>query len=108
MIKLITFFSTGIPALFTLIFSFFARKYSTAIAAIIAVGIMLTVFIGCINLILNTVIATIAVPNWLLVGLGMFIPGNFAAILSALVSAKICRAAFDYAYKKADIVVKAN
>lgn len=108
MIKLITFFSTGIPALFTLIFSFFGRKYSTAVAGIIALGVMLAVFIGCINLILQQVLTLVNVPNWLLVSVGMFIPSNFAAVLSALVSAKICRAAFDYAYKKADIVVKAN
>ena len=45
MIKLITFFSTGIPALFALIFSFFGRKYTTAVAGILALGVMLAVFI---------------------------------------------------------------
>ena len=108
MIKLITFLFTTIPALFTAFFAFYARKYTTAIAGLMALAAMLVIFISCINLILQTVINLIVVPAWLLTAIGMFIPSNFSVVLAAVVSGKICRAAFDYGQKKTDLIVKAN
>lgn len=108
MTKLIAFLFTTIPALFSAFFAFYARKYTTAVAGLLAFGAMLVIFVSCINLILQTVIALIVVPSWLTVSIGMFVPGNFAVVLSAMVSGRICRAAWDYGQKKTDIVVKAN
>lgn len=108
MLKLVAIFTTGIPALFAMIVAHFGRKFTTITSTFIAMGLMLVVFISCINLILQSVLNFIAIPNWILVPLGMFIPVNFAAILSAIVSAKICRAAYDFMSKKVDIAAKAN
>lgn len=108
MSKLIIFLFTTIPALFTAFFAFYARKYTTAVAGLFAFGAMLIIFISCINLILQSVLALIVVPVWLITPIGMFIPANFSLVLSAMVSGRICRAAFDYGNKKTDLVVKAN
>lgn len=108
MTKLITFLFTGIPALFSAFFAFYARKHTTAIAGLLAFASMLVIFISCINLILQTVINLIVVPAWILTALGMFIPANFSVVLAAIISGRICRAAFDWGVKKTDLVVKAN
>jgi len=108
MAKLLLFFTSTIPALFAAFFAFYSRKYTTAIAGLFALGAMLLIFISCINLILNTVINLIVLPSWLLTAIGMFIPGNFAMVLAAVVSGKICRAAYAFGVKKTDLVVKAN
>lgn len=108
MTKLVIFLFSTLPALFSAFFAFYARKYTTAVAALFAFGAMLVIFISCINLILQSVIALIVVPAWLLTPIGMFIPGNFSVVLAAMVSGKICRAAFDYGNKKAELVTIAN
>lgn len=108
MTKLVIFLFSTLPALFSAFFAFYARKYTTAVAGILAFGAMLVIFISCINLILQSVLALIVIPAWLLTPIGMFMPGNFSVVLAAMVSGKICRAAFDYGNKKTDIVVKAN
>lgn len=108
MAKLIAFLFTTIPALFSAFFAYYSRKYTTAIAGLLAFSAMLVIFVSCINLILQSVISLIVVPTWLTVSVGMFVPGNFAVVLSAIVSGRICRAAWDYGNKKTDLVVKAN
>lgn len=108
MIKLITFFTTGVPALITMLFSYFGRKYSVAVAGLLTLGAMLLVFISCINFLLQSLLGLLVVPAWLLTGVGMFIPGNFAVVLSTLVSARICRAAYDYGWKKTNLVITAH
>ncbi len=108
MVKLITFLFTTIPALFTAFLAYYGRKYTTVVAGLLAMASMLLIFISCINLILQTVINLIVVPTWLLTAIGIFIPSNFSVVLAAVVSGKICRAAYDWGIKKTDLVVKAN
>ena len=108
MIKLITFLFTTLPALFTAFLALYARKYTTVVAGLLAVAAMLVIFISCINVILVSVIALIAVPGWLLNAIGMLIPANFAAVIAAMVSGRICRAAYDWGLKKTDLIVKAT
>ncbi|MDP3671720.1 MAG: hypothetical protein Q8R69_18765 [Telluria sp.] len=108
MTKLLAFLFTTIPALFTAFFAFYSRKYTTAIAGLLATGAMLVIFISCINVILQTVLAVLVIPAWLLTPIGMFIPANFSLVLAAMVSGRICRAAYDYGNKKTDLIVKAN
>lgn len=108
MTKLIVFLFSTIPALFSAFFAFYARKYTTAVAGLLAFGAILVIFISCINVILQSVLSLIVVPAWLLTPIGMFIPGNFGVVLAAMVSGKICRAAFDYGNKKTELVVNAS
>lgn len=108
MARLIAFLFTTIPALFSAFFAFYARKYTTAVAGLLAFSAMLVIFVSCINVILQSVLSLIVIPEWLLIPVGMFIPSNFTVILSAMVSGRICRAAWNYGQKKTDLVVKAN
>lgn len=114
MTKLLAFLFTTLPALFTAGFAFYGRKYTTAMAGLLATSLMLTIFVTCINLILTSVLSLggsgsiSSPPGWVANSIGMFIPSNFSAVLSAIISAYICRAAYDYFNQKADMVVKAN
>jgi hypothetical protein len=108
MTKLIAFLFTTIPALFSMFFAIYARKHVTVIAGLMAFGAMLVIFVSCISLILQSVLALIVIPAWLTTSIGIFVPSNFVVVLSAVVSGRICRAAFDYGNKKTDLVVKAN
>ncbi|SFA98652.1 hypothetical protein SAMN04515620_1118 [Collimonas sp. OK607] len=108
MLKILTFLFATVPALFSAFFAYFVRKHTTAVAGILAMGALLVIFISCINVILQTVIGLLVIPAWLLNFIGMFIPGDFSVVLAAMVSGKICRAAFAYGVKKTDLVVKAN
>jgi hypothetical protein len=107
MIKLLTFLFTTIPALFSAFFALYARKWGTAIGGLAAFSAITLIFISCINAIVVYVISLAWIPTWLLIPIGMFIPGNFAAVLGAVVSGKLCRAAYDYGVKKTDMIVKA-
>lgn len=108
MIKLITVLVTGIPALFAMMVAHLGRKFSTITATFLAMGLLLTTFISCINLLLQSVVSLLAIPAWLAVPVGMFVPANFAVVLSTLVSARICRAAYDWMSKKAELIAIAN
>lgn len=108
MVKLLAFLFSTIPSLFTAFFAFYARKYTTVVAALLASAAMLVIFISCINVILQTVLALLVIPAWLLTSLGMFIPSNFALVMAAMVSGRICRAAYDYGSRKVTIIALAN
>lgn len=108
MVKLLAFLFTTLPALFTALFAFYGRKYTTVVAGLLASGAMLLVFISCINLILQSVLALLVIPAWLLTPIGMFIPANFSIVLAAVVSGRICRAAYDWGQRKTTLFVTAN
>lgn len=108
MAKLIAFLFTTIPALASAFFAFYARKYTTAIAGLLTFGTILLIFISCVNAIMQYILTLAWLPAWLLTPIGVFIPSNFAMVLGAVVSGRVCRAAFDYGVKKTDLVVKAH
>lgn len=108
MIKLIGVMVAGIPAVVGSILAFMARKWGTAVASIALVVSLTVAMIVCINSILQTVLAALAFPGWLLTAVGMFIPANFAAVLGAIIAAKTCRAAFDLALLKTKLFNNAS
>jgi len=108
MVKLLAFLFTTMPALFTAFFAIYARKYTTVVAALLASAAMLVIFISCINVILQSVLALLVIPAWLLTAIGMFIPANFGVVMAAMVSGRICRAAYDYGNRKVGIIALAN
>jgi len=108
MTALITFLFTTIPALFTFLLTSFARKYSTVVSAFFALSVMLVIFVSCINVIVTYVIGLMVMPAWLLTAVGMFIPGNFALVLGAVVSGRICRAVFDHGRTKLKLLTSAT
>jgi hypothetical protein len=97
MLKLITVLTSGIPAIIAAVLTFITRKVGVAAGSIASFVIITAGLILCINAILQSVIAMIVIPAWIANSIGLFIPIDFAACLAAIVSSKICRAAYDMA-----------
>jgi len=113
MIKLITGLFSGITSMIAAIFAIASRKAGTVTAGLATLAALTVIFIACINTILMVTIGAIsaaqsAMIGWLVTAIGMFIPSNTALCLGAMVSAKICRGAYDLGRKKTDIVVYGN
>lgn len=108
MVKLLTFLFSGIPAIVAALITFITRKVGVAAGTIASFVIITAGLILCINAILQTVLGMLAIPGWIANAVGMFIPINFAACLSAIVSSRICRAAYDIAKFKIIAINTAN
>jgi hypothetical protein len=108
MIKLITLLATGIPAIIAGVISFIARKLGTATATIAAFVLLTAALVASINAIVTTLMALAVVPSWISYSLGLFVPADFGAVLSAIVSARICRVAYDLSMLKVKAINDAN
>lgn len=108
MLKLIGLLASGIPAIIAAMLAFMTRKAGVAAASIASFVIITAGMILCINAILQHVLSLIVLPAWIATSVGMFIPINFAAVLAAIVSSKICRAAYDMAKFKIVAINNAN
>jgi len=80
--------------------AFLGRKFSVATTTITGFVLLTAVLIACINNLVSAVLAMLQLPNWIAAGLGFFIPSNFGAVLAAIISSHICRAAYDLAMLK--------
>jgi len=110
MIKLISGLYGGITAMIAAIFALASRKAGTVVAGLATLAALVLIFIACINALVQSVVIAIGaaemlLAGWLLTFIGMFVPGNTAVCLASMVSAKICRAAYDLGRKKTDIIV---
>jgi len=113
MIKLISGLWAGITGMIAAIFAIAGRKATTVTAGLATFAALVVIFIACINALVLSAIGAIeaaagALAVWLLVPVGMFVPGNFALVMAGIVSGKICRAAFDLGKKKTELVVYGN
>jgi hypothetical protein len=98
----------SISAIISWIFQYFLARYGR-VAAVIVTFVAITVTFGaCINLLVNQAISLISVPAWIAAFIGMWIPADFAACLSILVSGRICRAAYDLARVKTTALAITN
>ena len=82
-------------------------------ASLATLAALVVVFVACINALVQFMIGTIAsaaglVDVWIMTFIGMFIPTNFGVVLGSIVSAKICRAAYDLGRKKTELVAYGN
>lgn len=113
MIKLITGLWGGITAMIAAIFAIAGRKAGTVTAGLATMAALIIIFVACINALVLFAVGLVetaagALAAWFLVPVGMFVPSNFALVLSGIVSGKICRAAFDLGKKKTELVVYGN
>lgn len=108
MLKLITLLAGGIPAIIAGIVGFIARKAGTAVASIATYAVLLVAFIACNRAIFGTVMTMFSPPAWVSNVLGMFFPSNFILCVSSIMSAYICRVAFDIARFKLKLLNDAS
>lgn len=105
---IVTFLSWVAPALTAWAVQFFTRKM-VVVSAVLSTFVFLTAaLIVCIKQIFLAVMALAVIPAWLLAALGMFVPSNFAAVLSAIVASKSCRWAYDKATEKLRLVASSS
>lgn len=97
---LINVFLVGIPAIISGMLAFITRKTMVAAASIASFVLLLGVFVACINTILQSILSLTVVPTWISNAMGLFIPFNFGLVLSAIISSKICGAAYRLAMVK--------
>lgn len=108
MIRLITLLASGIPAIIAAIISFVTRKVGTASGSIVSFAIITIAFVAGINVIFQSVLSLISLPEWAANGIGMFFPSNFSLCVAAIWSAKTCRVMYDVARFKIKIINSAN
>lgn len=87
---------------------FFTKKIALAVSVIAAYGLLLAAFIVCIKSAITTVLSLAIMPTWIASGIGMFLPFNFVAVFSHILSAKSCRYAFDVAREKIKLLNNAS
>jgi len=89
-------------------FGFFTRKVVMVATSIASFVFLTAAFIVCLKYILLTALTLVVVPPWLVTSLGMFVPFNFIAILSSIISAQSCRWAYDKAIDKIKLINSAT
>lgn len=101
-----------VGSFFTSIVGYAAASLSrkaVVVAGVVTAFVAVTVaFLVCINLIISTIAGMIAVPAWLQSFFGMFVPSNYSGVLSLILSAKTCRAAYDLAVAKVKMIGNSN
>lgn len=104
MLKLLTL----VAGLFTTIAGYAAaslsRKAIVVFSVITAFAAVTAAFLVCMKILITGLIAFVAMPTWIASWLGMFIPSNYAGVISLIMSAKTCRAAYDLAVEKVKMI----
>lgn len=108
MIKLLTMLGAGIPALIGGLIAMIGRKWGTVASTLALFAFLTAAFIACINMLLSQLLTLLNPPAAVAAAIGMFFPSNFSAVLSVIVSSKICRAAYDLAMDKARMYASAS
>jgi len=85
----------------------FGRKYTVATATVLAYMATTLAMLACLRSIIQGVINLIVVPAWLSM-LAWFIPSNAIGIISAILSARICHAAYLVATDKIKLISQSS
>lgn len=108
MIRIFTFFTAFSSQLFAQFLVLFGRKYSVAVASILAFIATTVTFIFCIKQLIITAVALIVMPAWIATSIAWFIPTNFIAVTSAIISGRICKSAYLVITEKIKLVNNAS
>ncbi len=95
-------------ALFSSLSSYFGRKAVTVTASIAAFVALTAAFWAVMTSLFNTVLGWASMPSWFAASVGLFIPGDLPAVLSAVLAARAARAAYDIAVEKVKLISAAN
>ena len=108
MLKLVTLLLSGIPAIITAILSMIGRKLGTAGASIASFVVVTAALIAGINTLLQGVLGYVSIPPFIANSVGIFIPPDWVACVTAVVTARIFRAAYDVAVEKIKLINNAS
>lgn len=105
--RLLEWIISGFGALFASLLAMFGRKATVAVASAAAVLAVTSMFILSVNG-LVVAVAAVVPPGWISNAIGMFIPADFGVCIGSIVSAHVCRAAYDLAMLKIKMVNEAS
>lgn len=81
-----------------------SRKAIIVFSVITAFVAVTAAFLVCMKIIITGLVAMIAMPAWLASWIGMFVPSNYAGVISLIMSAKTCKAAYNLAVEKVKMI----
>lgn len=97
-----------IPALFANFLAMFTRKYTVAVASVLAFIATTITFIVCMKSIIGLAVSLIIMPAWIYNAIAWLIPSNFISITSAIISGKICKSAYVVVTEKIKLINSAS
>ena len=105
---LFTFFTSFASNLFVYFLAMFGRKFAVSTATVLAFIAATIAFIFCLKTILLGVTSALVIPAWIYSAIAWFIPSNFIAVVSAILSGKICKEGYNMVTTKIDLIAKSN
>lgn len=101
----ITYLLTSLfPVLAAWAIQFLTRKIVVVGITIAAFLLLTSVFLAVIKAIVLSVLALAILPSWVVSSVGLFLPFNFAFVLSMIISAQSVRWAYDKAMDKIQMI----
>lgn len=107
MLQLLGFFVTGLSTVIASMLQIFGRKSLVATATLSTAFALTLAFTICISELVSTLSAALSFPVYLEV-LFWFVPSNFVLLISSILSGRICRAAYDLAMQKVQMINNAS
>lgn len=80
------------------------RKAVIVFSVITAFVAVTAAFLVCVKFIVTGILALLVMPAWIASWLGMFIPSNYGGVISLIMSAKTCKAAYNLAIEKVKLI----
>lgn len=108
MLKLLTLIGSFFAAVAAFAAASISRKAIIVFSVITAFVAVTVAFVACMKIIIGGLVAMIVMPAWLASWLGMFIPSNYVGVISLIMSAKTCKAAYNIAVEKIKMVGQSN
>lgn len=104
MLKLLTLIGGALVSIGGWAAASISRKAVVAFSVISAFVAVTAAFLVCMKIIITGLVALIVMPAWVASWLGMFIPSNYAGMISLIMSAKTCKAAYNLAVEKVRMI----
>lgn len=108
MLKLLTLIAGFIATAVSFFIAILSRKAIIVLAVITAFMALVVAFLACMKIIIGGIVALIVMPAWLATAIGFFVPSNYAGVLSLIMSAKTCKAAYNLAKEKIALIGQSN
>jgi len=80
------------------------RKAVVAFSVITAFVAVTAAFLVSVNIVVSGLLALLVMPAWIASWIGMFIPSNYGGVISLILSAKTCKAAYNLAVEKVKMI----
>jgi len=108
MLKLLTMIAGFVVSVFSFFVALLSRKAIVVAAVIAAFLVAVLAFLAAINAVISSLSAMIVIPDWVSSYIGMFVPSNYAGVLSLILAAHTIKAAYNLAKEKIALIGQSN